>query len=56
MATKVTSRSRPPRHRLRNLLRTVGSHWLLVLVSHTVAVALLLLGHQLVHVSGCGGR
>jgi hypothetical protein len=39
MATQVHNRSqRPRRHRVRRVTKAMCGHWLLVLVSHTVAI------------------
>ena len=55
MATRITTRLRRSRgRRLHPVVRTVSGHWLLVLTSHVIAVAILLVVDQLLHASWCG--
>jgi hypothetical protein len=51
MATKAHTRSQ----RVRHVLRTVSGHWLLALLSHTLATAILLVLARWLHLLGCGG-
>jgi hypothetical protein len=56
MATPVKQHSRRPRRVLLKLVRTVASHWALLLASHSAGVALLMLAEQFGRVAACGGR
>lgn len=56
MATKTpTHTQRRLGRRLRHVGRTVFGHWLLALVSHTLALVILLVVERFVHPSWCGG-
>jgi hypothetical protein len=51
MATQVHNRSqRPRRHRVRRVTKAMCGHWLLVLVSHTVATIVVMIVGHLLHV------
>jgi hypothetical protein len=57
MATHAHTRSRRPRrHGVRLVGRTIAGHWLLVLLSHTIAVIVLMLIDSYLRVSPCGTR
>ena len=56
MATHLRNDHRSRHHRARRLVRAVGGHWLLVLVSHTVASIVVLAVAHFLHVPACGGE
>ncbi len=56
MATRTPTHARRRLgRRLRHIGRTVFGHWLLALVSHTLALGILLVLERYVHPSWCGG-
>lgn len=56
MATRTATHTRRRlSRRLRHISRTVFGHWLLALVSHTLALVILLIVERFVHPSWCGG-
>jgi hypothetical protein len=57
MAPRITTHLRRGRGlRLHPVVRTVSGHWLLVLASHVIAVAILLVVDQVLHPAAWCGR
>lgn len=58
MATQAHTHSRRPRpQRARRIAVTVSGHWLLVLLSHTLAtIIVMVVFGQVLHLPSCDGR
>jgi hypothetical protein len=55
MATHThTTNRRPRRHGVRLVGKVVAGHWLLVLLSHTIAVVVLMVVDHFLRVTPCG--